>query len=243
MAQHQSAARWRAECQAVRKAYPSACLYQRRNGRGETVEGWRGVFDPIPDPKETPLILADLDEGLPVNIGPWGKIRHSRSCDFAAEDHRRQRVRLSIRPFTVELEYPSQWIGKAGPVHPKLRVLDPEVSYATHPHHPHLFYNQLTEDSWACPLSAQDTTWQWEIGGTVEYLDHCAIWLLKTEVWVATGGRVLPDLGLWVGPDTSHRPIDVLAESDIECPCRCGRGQKYADCCLVSDVRSAIQTI
>ena len=236
-----SSAWWGADLRAVEEAYPNARFYQRRNAHGESVALWNVIMDPIPNPEDAPLILADLEEGKPVNIGPHGKVRHSRNCEIDLEEHSRNLplVRLTVRDFSVELEYPAQRLEQAGPVHPKLRILSPEISLRTHPHHPHLFYDQVTRNSWACPISAQDTTWQWELGATVKYLDHCAIWLLKTEVWATTGGSVLPALGRWVGPATSHQPHTVLRETYLEGPCRCGRGQIYRDCCFVRDVGAA----
>ena len=186
MARWTSSTWWRGDRQAVLEAYPNARFYQRRNLRGKSVAVWKVIMDPIPNPEDVPLILADLEEEKPVNIGPHGKVRHSLNCEIALEEHRRNLllVRLTVRPFTVELQYPAQRLDQARPVHPKLRVLSPEVSQRTHPH---LFYDQVTGDSWACPISAQDTTWQWELGATVKYLDHCAIWLLKPES--TEGGR------------------------------------------------------
>lgn len=197
-------------------------------------------MDPIPNQEDAPIILADLEEGNLVNVGLNGKVGHSRNCEVALNEHRRNLpfIRLSVRPFTVELEFPTHRFNRVGPVHPKLRVLSPGI---THPTHPHLFYDRMTGDSWACPISAQDTTWQWELGATVKYLDLCAIWLLKSAVWVTTGGRVLPVLGHWVGPATSHQPRDVLRETDLEGPCRCGRGRTYKDCCFAADLGAAIR--
>ena len=242
MAHWTSSAWWGADLQAVREAYSKARFYKRRNRAGESVAVWEVIMDPIPDPEDAAPILADLEEGKPVNIGPHGKVRHSRNCGIDLEKHSRNLslVRLTGRPFSVELEYPAHRLDQAGPVHPKFRVLNPQVTPQTYPHHPHIFYDQVTGDSWACPLSAQDTTWQWELGATVNYLDHCALWLLKTEVWAATGGRVLPGLGRWIGPATSHQPEIVLRETDMDGPCRCGGGQIYKNCCFVRDVGAAI---
>ena len=200
---------WNAERHAIQEAYPEALFYERWNDRREKVGVWKVIMDPIPSPEDASIILADLEDGSSVNVGPCGKVRHSWECEFVREQHRRTlaTVRLSVRPFEVELEYPAELRGEAGPVHPKLRVLSPEVSQRTHPH---LFYDHLTRDSWACPISAQDTTWRWDLGATVQYLDLCAIWLLKTEVWVATGGRVLPALGRWsVLPDPINRATSL----------------------------------
>lgn len=231
-----------ADRQAVQGNYPNASFYERLNKRGEIVEVCKLIMDPIPVPEDISIVLADLEEEKAVNIGLHGKIGHSRDCKIALEEHRRelQAIRLTDRHFTVELEYPTRLFGGAGSVHPKFRVLNPVVTLRTHPNHPHCFVETLTGDSWACPISAQDTTWQWEIGATVKYLDYCAIWLLKTEVWVATGGRVLPSFGRWVGPATSHHPRDVLRETNLEGPCRCGKGQRYKDCCFAMDAGAVI---
>lgn len=233
-----------ADRKAVQETYPDANFYERLNQHGEIVEACKLIMDPIPAPEVMAVVQVDLEDGNPVNIGPRGKIRHSRSCTIPREEHRQvlPPVQLTERAFTVELEYPTRLFGTAGSVHPKFRVLNPQITYQTHPHHPHLFVERQTGDTWACPISAQEAAWQWESGATITYLDYCAMWLLKTEIWVATGGRVLSSFGHWVGPATSHKPRDVIKETDAEGPCRCGNGQRYKDCCLGIDLRAMIQT-
>lgn len=200
-------------------------------------------MEPIPSPDELSFVLADLEDAEAVNIGPLGKIRHSPHCRIDFVKHRRNlpTVRLADRSFTVELEYPTRFLGEAGSIHPRLRVIHPEISQKTHPNHPHLYYDKWTGDSWACPIWAQDATWQWDLGGTVNYLDNCSIWLLKTEVWVATGGRIFTDFGRWVGPAASHHPLDILKETDLEGPCPCGNGRIFNNCCFVRQAIRAIE--
>ena len=224
---------------SVKEAYPNSSFYVRLNEQGEAVRACRVVMDPIPFPEDLALVLADLEAEEAVSIGLNGKIRHSRDCTTPREKHQKRglALRLANRRFTAELEFPPNLFAGSGPVHPKFRVLDPVTSLRTHPAHPHLFGDIRTGDAWACPITAQKTTWQWDRGATLEYLDQCAIWLLKTEVWAATGGR---GFGWWVGPSTSHQPRDVLRETDSEGPCRCGSGQKYKECCFVRDLRAAI---
>lgn len=200
-------------------------------------------MDPIPDREDMGIILADLEDGEGVNIGLHGKISHSVDCKTSVDEHRQisPAVRLTHRTITVDLEYPSRLLGDVGSVHPNFRVVNPPISLRTHPQHPHFINDPRSNDSWACPISAQDTTWGWESGGTVNYLDHCAIWLLKSAVWVATGGGILPGFGRWLGPDTSHQPQDVVRETALEGPCRCGQGRRYKDCCFHNDVGAMIQ--
>lgn len=236
-------ATWReADRHLVEEAYPESSLYYRRNRQGAEVEVCRVTMEPIPDTDELSIILADLHEAESANIGPLGKIRHSPHCKFDLANHRLHlpTVRLTNRPFKVELEYPSIFWGDAGSVHPRLRVLNPEISIKTHPLHPHLYIGGLAGDSWACPIWAQDATWEWERGGAVNYLDNCSIWLLKTEVWAATGGRVFADFGQWVGPATSHQPLDILQQTNLTGPCPCGHGRKFEDCCFVNQCIRAI---
>ena len=133
---------------------------ERVNENGDVVEAWKVVMDPIPVPYDIAIVLADLEEAKTVNIGLNGKIGHSRDCKIALDEHRLElpAIRLTDRRFIVELEYPTRLFGVAGSVHPKFRVVNPAVTLRTHPHHPHLFVVTPTGDSWACPISAQDTT-------------------------------------------------------------------------------------
>lgn len=227
---------------SVKEAYPNASFFERLNERGVAVRGCRVIMDPIPRPEDLAMVLADLEAEEEVSIGLNGKISHSGDCATPREKHQKRglALRLAHRRFTAELEFPPNLFAVLGPVHPKFRVLDPVTSLRTHPAHPHLFGDNRTGDAWACPVTAQTTTWKWQTGATLEYLDQCAIWLLKTEVWAATGGRVLSGFGRWIGPSTSHQPRDVLRATDSEGPCRCGSGQKYKECCFVRDLRAAI---
>ena len=86
-------------------------------------------MEPIPDPNELSIILADLEDAESVNIGPLGKVRHSPYCKFELAKHGRHlsSVRLTNRSFTVELEYPTRFCGDAGSAHPRFRVLYPEI--------------------------------------------------------------------------------------------------------------------
>ena len=162
-----------------------------------------------------------------------------KKCGFA-HDPKRQKwssIRLNERKIRVGLEYPTELVGIVGPIHPRFRVLSHGIIGR---HHPHLFRGNAGKDLWACPITPYCTDWTWGVGGTLGYLDQCALWLLKTEVWNATGGDSFPSLARWIGPEASHQPAKVLLEANANGPCRCGRGNQYRDCCMATDMALAV---
>ena len=228
---------WKTERHSVINYYSGARFIQRANVSGETVGVWKLTMDHVPIREEVALVLGDLEEGNLVSIGANGKIAHLPECDF---DHDQERnwsaIRLINRRIEVELEYPTIINGEVGPVHPKFRVLSPGI---IGPNHPHLYFGNNGKDIWACPIAPHETTWDWEHGGTRGYLDHCAIWLLKAEVWTATGGKGLLSMGRWFGPDAGHEPLEVLNQAKLDGPCPCGRGKAYRNCHHATDINSA----
>lgn len=201
---------------------------------------WRLTMNPIPAQHELGAVLNDLDRGLEVWIGGAGQVSHSPGeCGMSLDRHPATLpdLQLTPRPYTVELMYPSTSLAAAGSVHPKAKVIDPEISHRTYSSHPHMYY--AGGESYACPLSPQDTKWRWRKGATRQYLDQVALWLLKTAVWIATSIAGIFPPGRWLGPDTSHEPLYLLGSIDIGSPCWCGSGRSYGACHRPSDYDQA----
>ena len=231
---------WKQEVAEITGAYSGATWWHARTN-GWNTRKWRLTIDPIPLENELHAVLYDLDTGVDVAIGQEGRVDHSEmGCGIALGSHPiiLSHVRIPRQPYLVELTYPATAHSMAGPVHPKARVLVPEISAHTRPRHPHLHVSEDL-DSWACPLSPHATHWDWDKGATLRYLDQVAIWILKTAIWTATGGGVLRE-SRWLGPYAPHDPQEVLNTVSLEAPCRCGGGRAYRHCHLMLDVRLAI---
>lgn len=219
-------ARWEKEQAEIVAAYPSA-RWGSSTRLGARYEAWTLRVDPVPAAAELPLVLADLATGRTIGVGRDGRIAHLDGCPIALEEHKRPvPVTLQGQQFEVELVYPGRERGRAGPVHPQLRVLSPEISARAYPQHPHLFRDG--DDSWACAVAPHDSDWGWAAGGTVRYLDHACIWLLKSLIWIRTGGGIL-GFGKWIGSQAPHDAAALIA-IDPAAPCRYGCGRPYAAC-------------
>lgn len=233
---------WDREVAEVTQEYPDA-LWRETNFNGRPTRVWRLTMKPIPEGEELHRVLADLDRGDEVYIRRRGQVGHSPNCGQAWDQHPQllPNLRLNPHPYVVELTYLPAREGEAGPVHPRARVIDPEISHRTYLTHPHMFVDRDNDDSWACPIAPHATDWKWRKGATVEYLDQLAIWLLKTAVWLATGGGILPS-ATWIGPAAPHGPADVLA-SPSHVACRCGSGAEYSRCHVPRDVGALLSEL
>lgn len=226
---------WENEQREIATYYPEAWPLPTKS----TPAGWRLIMDPIPDPCDQLVVFQDLNRDAEISIGKRGKIRRvASSLDLASDSITPGGLRLLIprRPYLVELALPYEFEGAAGPIHPKARVRRPEISLVRYPKHPHLSFDGAG-DAWACPLSPNDTTWNWGEGATWDYLAQVAIWILKTEVWARTGGGI-GDGGVWLGAAMPHELTYVLRNVGPDDPCRCGRGLRYLDCHLLPDIAS-----
>jgi len=224
--------RWEQERLQIQAAYQRA-QWGITSRLGATYEAWTLRINPTPVPAELSLVLSDLAAGRMVGIGRNGRIAHLEQCPAPHDNEDSVRITLPQKWFTIELEYPEYENGAAGPAHPRVRILLPEISTRTFPQHPHLFSTHDRRDSWACAVAPHDRDWNWVVGGTVQYLDQVAIWLLKTIFWVRTGGGIL-QFGRWLGPDAPHDLASLIAIRG-EAPCRCGNGQPYAACHQATD--------
>lgn len=197
---------------------------------------------PVPDDTEQGRVFADLQRGFTVAIDSGGKVRHRDDDCGGGDDHEVLLAGLHLprRSWLIALAYPPQ-PGNPFPIHPRARVVVPSLSLGLAHAHPHMHKapREGRWDAWACPLPPHTTGWQWYPGATLAYLDQVTFWILKTEVWLATGGGV-GQMGTWLGGYASHEPGDVLSNIGPDDPCRCGRGIRYADCHLPLDVAAAI---
>lgn len=203
-----------------------------------SAEGWELTMDPIPSAGGLGTVIDDLAADRVVTVGLRGSIR-SMGAESAPCESDLCHLQVPRRPYIVELEYPIDLFGPAGPVHPKVRVVSPEISLRTYPRHPHMNFDG-TGDSWACAVSPHDRTWSWTDGATWGYLAQVGLWIFKTEVWARTGGGV-DDLGKWLGSATPHNPAHVLAAIPLDGPCRCWTGRSYKDCHFQADLLAAVQ--
>lgn len=228
---------WDYEVDTVKGIYPDAAWADVENWEGHTRE-WRLTMKPIPYDDWLQIILADLDTGKPVTVGDRGRVGHSSTCPTEGHATFTPTLHLPPREYHISLTYPVITRGDVSSAHPKVRLLIPDI-VKMYPAHPHLFWHPNGQDAWACPISPQDNLWKWKRGATVAYLDQVAIWLLKTETWIATGGGIA-GMGKWIGPAAGHRPLEHLTAISPTAPCWCGRGLRYEKCHMKAEIEQAV---
>lgn len=179
------------------------------------------VMTPTPPPEEFHLVIADLgrDETNLVQLEPDGRIRHHPRCPgrHTLQDERLRALILPDRAFLLEA------ILHLPPQHPRVRVLEPLISQRTYPGHPHFYDLEVI-----CPLFPPEKTWSWDTHNLADYLVHVAVWLLKSQVWIAT--HEATGQGIWIGPDVPHDAATLLRLVAPGDPCHCGSGRKYKQC-------------
>ena len=204
-------------------------------------------MNPIPEPDQLPRVLASLNADRKVCIGHYGKIQPATQNGslLPSGDPLPLLGELTVptRPYVVQLEYPAHPSGPAGPVHPKARILHPEMTFDTYPRHPHMNGYPRSDshpdsDSWPCPVSPHERVWSWRNGGSWLYLAQVALWILKTEVWARTGGGVSKN-AIWLGSAAPHTLAYVLRLGQ-EDPCRCGSGQPFKHCHVSKEIEAAV---
>jgi hypothetical protein len=220
-------------------------------------DSWLGRIEPFGRCPESDLtlIVDDLRAGGGVLLQE-GALLHDRHCDrdHSAVPFLDALAGIGRDAFVIRL------IVWPRPVHPKVIAVYPEISSLTFPEHPHLFRNtpgpNLSElrslspellrriagrhlaelprmmPNALCAYRPGDGEWSWESGDLVDCLDYAALFLAKHAIWKRTAAD---RGGLWVGPQASHEPADMLNELDPNGECRCGRGRRYRDCCRPND--------
>jgi hypothetical protein len=206
------------------------------------VDSWQGIIRPFAkcERDDLLLLLDDLHAGSQVLVG-GGYLSHDPNCPRTHADIRyvAQLARAESEGFAIRLVIPRE------PQHPKAVAIYPEISAARYPNHPHLFRGgqrlglrefPASNPDALCVYRPGDGEWSWQTGDLVLFLDYVAIFLAKHVVWVRTGAA---HGGLWIGPQASHQPNDLVAELDPFGECRCGSGEQYARCCRPIDVQRA----
>lgn len=212
---------WWRKGESDRRVWFPTSEWGERVEAGRRVRHLEVVMTPIPPPEELLLVVADLGrpETSLVQLEPNGRIRHHPRCAGRHELHDEQLAHLALPDAAFLLS--ATLYGP--PEHPRVRVIDPEISARTYRGHPHLYHPDVI-----CPLFPPEKTWSWHTHNLVDYLGHVAVWLLKSQVWIAT--RDANGKGLWVGPNVPHDPetlLRIVAPGD---PCPCGSGRKYRQC-------------
>lgn len=227
----------RRELERIQRFYPGSCFQlPRQPGKSAILHL---PMLPVPNEAERTLVFADLRENLTVGLLPSGRVCHSGvQCSTSEAGHARylENLKFSDGLWWLTLSYPPT-PGPHYSNHPQARIVSP-IPLTQLLSHPHLS-RSADGDVWACPIPPHATEWSWRSGGTLGYLDQLSLWLLKTQVWIATGGGI-GRFGIWLGAAGSHQPTDVLSSTDPDDPCTCGRGMRYADCHRPLDLRAVL---
>jgi hypothetical protein len=203
-------------------------------------ESWIGTLAPFRslDTHGLAIVISDLAAGRPVCLDS-GSLLHDARCigphrtpawlgELEGADRQVFSVRIEVAP---------------RPMHPKAFAIYPEISSRLFPTQPHLFRGLQGQHFWPasadalCLYRPGDGEWSWNRADLVTFVDFVAIYLVKHFIWHRTLQRGQP---IWVGPQASHNPADLLRELNPYGECRCGRGDRYADCCRELDVAQAL---
>ncbi|MBN4059330.1 SEC-C domain-containing protein [Dehalococcoides mccartyi] len=183
---------------------------------------WAVPIRAKPDPKELENVVADLEHERTVDLSKNGKILEAKTCTAEHEtvqDIEAIRSHLDSIPdvWNAMIVYPSDIADPKTWLRPSW--WDTDVM-SRHGH--------LNWDKSACVFYAS-TAGAWNpVENTLsEYVDQLAIWILKSEIWIARGA--LPDLAGWPGPGQSHE-LHVLLRASVNSRCECGSGRPYGTC-------------
>ena len=185
-------------------------------------------------------VVDDLEAGASVLL-QRGSLLHDPACP---RRHRSPGYCDSLRRVDAET-FSIRILVWLAPMHPKAIAMYPEISSQVFPRQPHLFRPEqrpglpelpsLLPDA-LCPYRPGDGEWSWRTGDLVLFLDYVAIYLAKHIIWVRTGAD---EGAVWIGPQASHAPGDLVAELDPTGECRCGSGAPYRGCHLAIDQQRA----
>lgn len=197
---------------------------------GERVEGnrffrcLRTLITPVPPTEEIFVILADLDRGRDVSVEPRGRLRHRLACQGPHQLRGSlEELTLEDQTFLVEATFYTMTEDPRG------RILEPEVSRRIFPSHPHFYDIDII-----CPVFPPDRSWAWSTHLVTDYLNHVALWLIKSMVWRKTK--------VWIGPHICyHSPDHLLRVVHRSAPCPCGRGLTYGQCCRSKHITAGNQ--
>jgi hypothetical protein len=201
-------------------------------------ESWTGHIRPFAlcGPADLPRVVDDLADGAEVWL-QRGSLLHDPGC----RRHHRPVSYINRLEGVAEEAFAIRLIVWPPPTHPKVVTLYPEISGRACPGHPHLFQHprlaglpelpSVMPDA-LCTYRPGDGEWSWRDTNLGLLLDYAALYLAKHVVWRRTGGG---NKGLWIGPQASHDPQDLVRELHPGGECRCGSGRRYGECCLPLD--------
>lgn len=175
-----------------------------------------------PEQGELHRVVNDLEHERTVDMSTNGQILESDTCTADHEvpvDIDAIRHHLDSIPdiWTVMIMYPSSVAD------PKTWLKPSWWSAKTLTRHGH-----LNSDGSACVFYAPSNAWNPSENTLAQYVDQLAIWILKTEIWVARGAH--SQHRGWPGPGQSH-DLSVLLKAPVSSRCQCGSGANYRDCC------------
>jgi hypothetical protein len=212
---------------------------------GTPGEGWFLInVNPLPPSGEVEQVVSDICEDRDILLED-GQVRHYPGCSsvhHSLKPELRKVINLlNPQNFKVAVHpgIPGRYNGQ-----PLAIAIDPVISYANFPDHPHLnvggkglgaAFKGYLPDS-LCYL--EDVH---ELGSdpTVRFRNVffiIAIWLFRHMVWEAQ--RKLYRNANWIGPEGSRLPDYAYALTlDPLGPCRCGSQRNYFDCHMMNDIQ------
>lgn len=181
---------------------------------------WEGWLQPIGSLRDFDLIINDLHYNRPILLGENGEILHDSRCKGPHDKPSiRQYLRRPNRSFKVRIEY------HGGSRHPRAFMLDPILVRRSGDH--------TFGDGASCVYPAWEDVWEWQRDTVADFIDHVLVWLVKWNVFDATGGAI------WLGPQMDHDPTFLAATINPDAQCWCGSGKRYNICHRRADLLRA----
>lgn len=201
---------------AMTEEYPDWRVHSRGN-----LGGWEGPIQPLPPEGDTQGVLAAIWQGEAIRVELGGVLAPAGAGRRHLPGWLRK-VRDLSTTFQVRLFYLDP------PLIPYAVCMVPEISWRTHPRHPHLFQGEapFTYPSLAalCPFLPSDNVWQWGRDSVARLVDFVSIWLVNHMVYDRTGR--------WPGAAARHDSKWLLENVRAESvPCVCGNPVPYENCC------------
>lgn len=204
---------------AMANRYPTLTLISDGSD-ASSVAAWEGWLQPISSLRDFDLIINDLHYNRPILLTEDGEIRHNPQCK---EPHDKPSIRKYLkrpnRNFKLRIEY------AGGSRHPRAFMLDPVLVRRPGDH--------TFGDGASCAYPAWEDVWEWQRDTVADFIDHILVWLVKWNVFDATGGAI------WLGPQKDHDPILLAATINPDAQCWCGHGKNYNICHRRADLLRA----
>lgn len=211
---------WERHLKTLKARYPTFEL-SRGLLDGKFTPCLEGIIQPLKEPEEVELILADLDRDGVVDISLDGLVLHSRECHAA---HYLRQELQDLPPLDEAFLLEAYLLNPESD--PLVFSRDPPITIEIYPDLPHLFQN----NSAICPVFGPDESWRPAVHTLADYLDQVSIWLVKFQVWLKTRERF--GKGIWIGSDMGHdlETIAWMVRAYSRERCPCGSGRRYKDC-------------